>query len=434
VKLHHWFYFAILLLSACSQPSSFSAPKSTPIVFRAKALCEEKQAEFISDFAIDSQSQDEVSTDTDEGRNYVTPTKKVEITKWPNLNDDLDLADLDIAIERQLANYAGRELAGTIKFGADVYPLVQAVKSLQVLHGFISDYDACRKRYSKDLCETEFTTKMKNRFALYAPALKFTDPHFGEASPGLFTGYYTPLIHTTTKPTPQTPHAIYTEPQADTLRKQPREKIDFENVLSHRGLELSYAPDLFELYLMQIQGSGHIIVDDAKNASFFADYMATNQQQLNFISIYMKDQGYIDDESIGSQRNYLLAHPEKEREIYSSCPSYVYFRKTQDLPMGSSGVAVTGGRSIATDNRYYPFKGIITMISSQRPEKEQNHNLPCDQVSFAPFSRFFLDQDTGGAVRGKDRADIYFGEGDYAEFAAFNEAERGDIYFFMLKK
>jgi membrane-bound lytic murein transglycosylase A len=99
-------------------------------------------------------------------------------------------------------------------------------------------------------------------------------------------------------------------------------------------------------------------------------------------------------------------------------------------------VAVTANRSIATDNDYYGFKGTLAFVKGVRPKEHQRAQAgrACLDVEFRPFSRFYLDQDIGGGVRGKARADLFFGEGAYAQLAAFNEDDRGDIYFLMLKK
>ena len=149
----------------------------------------------------------------------------------------------------------------------------------------------------------------------------------------------------------------------------------------------------------------------------------------------MMSKGYISDSSIAEQRDFLEAHPEKWEEIYSSCPSYVYFKITDHPPYGNDAVPLTDRRSIALDSKLYAFKGMITFVKSRRPQDiwSDNQKAACREVPYKEFSRFFIDQDTGGAIRGKGRADLYFGESNYAKHASALMKERGEIYFLILK-
>jgi membrane-bound lytic murein transglycosylase A len=99
--------------------------------------------------------------------------------------------------------------------------------------------------------------------------------------------------------------------------------------------------------------------------------------------------------------------------------------------LGSDLVPLTDNRSIATDTNYYRFKGLLAFVQAERPVETSLQNN-C-QLEFRSFSRFYLDQDTGGAIRGKGRVDLYFGENEYAQKAAYNLVRRGDLYFLMLK-
>jgi membrane-bound lytic murein transglycosylase A len=99
-------------------------------------------------------------------------------------------------------------------------------------------------------------------------------------------------------------------------------------------------------------------------------------------------------------------------------------------------VPLTDNRSIATDSKLYEFKGLLTFVEAKRPV---DPNLIRDEesqldVPYKSYQRFYLDQDTGGAIRGKGRVDLYFGEGDYAEVAAYNTKHTGKLFFLMSKK
>ena len=372
------------------------------------------------------------------GVRYATPTKLVPVEKWPNLSDDLNFERMDEAIRRQLERFKKISLFGSIQMGVDIYPLRLAEKSLLEFRAVLGTYRECLRvnPAAPELCATLFNEQMRSKFNMYEPNLTSGDPRYQEPKAALFTGYYTPTIRVTQAKDSRFTYAVYGMPSGSEKRSSSRLSIDFRGALSGLGLELYYTNDLFELYLAQVQGNGRIRVEGGVGApgDQFFTFAGTNGQTWNFISKYMLSKNYIQDASVNSQRDFLTLHPQMQEEVYSSCPSYVYFGTSKAPPLGSGSVSVTQDRSVATDSRYYEFKGLLSYVVSSRPEENQNPRKPCGSVRFKDFSRFYLDQDTGGAIRGKARADLYFGEGDYAELAAYNQVRRGDIYFLMLKK
>ena len=149
----------------------------------------------------------------------------------------------------------------------------------------------------------------------------------------------------------------------------------------------------------------------------------SNGRAFRFISIYMRNKGYISDLSNESQRAYLNAHPEKWREIYDYDPSYVFFKLTDTPPNGNDAVSLTDNRSMATDSKLYAAKGLLSYVQTQKPSREGNHDRWDD------FSRFLIDHDTGGAIQGASRADLYFGEDDYAAYVANILKSNGNCIF-----
>ena len=119
-------------------------------------------------------------------------------------------------------------------------------------------------------------------------------------------------------------------------------------------------------------------------------------------------------------RRYLAENPSERGEIFAYNESYVFFRVVQDGPLGSLEVPVTGGRTIATDSRIFP-KGALALIQTQAPVVDDKGQLG----GWRPLTRFVLNQDTGGAIRGYQRVDIYFGTGDEAGIGRYmNRPER----------
>jgi membrane-bound lytic murein transglycosylase A len=127
-------------------------------------------------------------------------------------------------------------------------------------------------------------------------------------------------------------------------------------------------------------------------------------------------------------REYLRANPDRLVEVLNHNESYVFFRLETGPSRGSIGVALTPGRSIATDSRLFP-KGALGFISAQKPVIVDG-----EITGWAPFSRFVLNQDTGGAIKGAGRADVFFGQGPEAELTAGNLQHEGELYFLVRKK
>jgi membrane-bound lytic murein transglycosylase A len=142
----------------------------------------------------------------------------------------------------------------------------------------------------------------------------------------------------------------------------------------------------------------------------------------------MIDKGFIPREGMSMQaiRKYLTENSEVLAEVLNYNPSYVFFRQVEDGPLGSIGVLLTPGRSIALDSKIFP-KGALGFISCQKPLVNDQGDID----GWTPFSRFVLNQDSGGAITGAGRADIFWGSGTYAELAAGHLQHEGDLYILI---
>jgi membrane-bound lytic murein transglycosylase A len=132
--------------------------------------------------------------------------------------------------------------------------------------------------------------------------------------------------------------------------------------------------------------------------------------------------------SMQTIKKYLRENPAAVDDILNANPSYVFFNTEPEGPIGSIGVKLTPGRSIATDRRLFP-KGALAFIQTQKPLVDGNGLI----VNWSDFGRFVLNQDTGGAIRGAGRADLFWGNGPYAELAAGYMQHPGALYFLVLK-
>jgi len=115
--------------------------------------------------------------------------------------------------------------------------------------------------------------------------------------------------------------------------------------------------------------------------------------------------------------------------ILNHNPSYVFFKLEEEGPIGYLQVPLTAERSLALDRRLFPPAAIVYMEAS-RPVVDKEGQIE----KWNPFKGFVLNQDTGGAIRGPGRADLFWGNGTYAELAAGHMQHPGFFYFLVLKQ
>jgi membrane-bound lytic murein transglycosylase A len=124
-------------------------------------------------------------------------------------------------------------------------------------------------------------------------------------------------------------------------------------------------------------------------------------------------------------RKYLEAHPEDMDRVFAYNPSYVFFRTSERGAVGCVGVPLTPGRSVATDRRLFPM-GALAFVRCKKPVVNKG-----EISDWQDFGRFVLNQDTGGAIRGPGRLDLFWGSGPYAELAAGNLKHPGSMFFLI---
>ncbi len=238
---------------------------------------------------------------------------------------------------------------------------------------------------------------------------------------GLFTGYYeAELTGSRNKPAvPATP--LYGVPDdlvrvdlglfGDTFGKKKvlgrvdgrrllpyydREQIDGEGVLAGRGLELLWAHDPVEAFFLHVQGSGRVKLDDGSVVR--VGFAGSNGLPFTGIGRLMLDEGIIPPSEASAQgiKAWLRAHPSQAEEILFRNDRYIFFRVIEgDGPIGSQGVALTPGRSLAIDPAFIPL-GAPLFLETTWPGSER------------PLRRLVVAQDTGSAIKGPRRLDLYF--------------------------
>jgi len=125
---------------------------------------------------------------------------------------------------------------------------------------------------------------------------------------------------------------------------------------------------------------------------------------------------------------FLKDHPEAIPGALNSNPSYIFFQVSRQSATGTFGTRLTPWRSIASDPRLFPL-GALAWIECEKPLLDAQKRI----VGWEKFGRFVLNQDTGGAIRGADRVDLFTGPGEVAELVAGGMKQKGAL-FFLLKK
>lgn len=268
---------------------------------------------------------------------------------------------------------------------------------------------------------------------------------------GLFTGYYEPVLRGSRRFGPPYVVPIHAPPP-DLLRVDlgrfnpelagysiygriadghflpyhPRSEID-AGALAGRGLELLWVDDPIDKFFLQIQGSGQVRLDDGSVVRI--GYASQNGHPYRAIGRDLIEIGALtrDEVSLQSIRAWLRAHPDDAATIMARNRSYIFFEERPELsaadgPLGSHGVPLEAGRSLAVDARYIPL-GAPLWLETTAPS-------PAGEV---PLHRLMVAQDTGGAIRGVVRGDVFWGAGDAAEEIAGRMKSRGR-YALLLPK
>lgn len=263
-------------------------------------------------------------------------------------------------------------------------------------------------------------------------AARFLDTHFATVEVGggtaFATGYYEPEIRGSRTRAPGYQVPVYALPP-DLLERNPqtgargRGRIDDngdyvlyhdrtaieEGVLSGRGLEIGWAADPVDLFFLQIQGSGRLRLPDG--GVMRIGYAGQNGREYVAIGRVLRDRGLIQP-PVSMQRivQWLHANPEEGRAIMRENRSYVFFRElTGPGPLGALGRPVTPFASVAADPNFVPLGAPVLLSGMDNPRA----------------NGLWVAQDTGGAIRGANRFDTFWGAGSEAAAIAGGMQARG---------
>ncbi len=301
-------------------------------------------------------------------------------------------------------------------------------------------YPACRAAL---LVDTTSAKQTKAFFEHYFEPAEFFDH---KPVQGLFTGYYLPLLHGSLTKTTQYNVPIYRTPDnlitvdlklfdsGQTNRQlfgrleggrlvpfYTREEIN-QGAISDSASIIVWVDSHIDRLFMEIEGSGIVQLTDGSH--MFLGYAGQNGAPYTAVGHALIQKGVMNrkNQSMQRIRGYLESHPEERDTIINQNKSFVFF---EILPhksaIGVKGIVLTPGYSLAIDRQWIPI-GVPVWLNTTKPDDQKNAQKP--------FQRLMIAQDTGGAIRGMVRGDIFWGKGNKAMTIAGKMNNAG--YYWLL--
>jgi len=373
-----------------------------------------------------------------------TPSPLVSVAPgekgYPVFEDDLDLEGLEEALLQSLAYYSRLPETRTFLLGEDRYSLSVMVRSVVALLYAIQENP---------------TPEALSRFVRDNYRVYRSTGRGGEGDV-LFTGYYEAELSGHTEQTERYRYPVLTRPDdlvtidisrfpgvkstgkrhligrvtesGAVVPYYTRDEAGNGSALLDRTEPLAWVDDPVDLFFLEIQGSGVITMENGEELR--VHYQTKNGHPYRSIGRYLIQQGVLEREAVSMQsiRQWLEENPERRQEVFNYNPSMVFFKEEVKGPLGCYSVPVTPMRSIATDKRAFPACG-IAFITTEKPWEATEDEV----LSWVPFGRFVMNQDTGGAIKGPGRVDLFTGHGSGAEVTAGHMKQSGSLYFLVLK-
>jgi membrane-bound lytic murein transglycosylase A len=246
------------------------------------------------------------------------------------------------------------------------------------------------------------------------------ETHDGRAD-GLITGYFEPLVEASRQRGPRHTVPLYAPP-ADLASRRPwfsRAEIDqsAQARAALRGREIAWVADPLDALMLQIQGSGRLLIEEGgTRRTVRLAYAGHNDHPYRSVGRWLVDQGAFTLEQANwpAIKAWARANPRRVTEMLQANPRFIFFREEalpdpSVGPVGAQGVPLTPGRSIAVDRESIPY-GTPVWLDTTEPQPWQPDPPPS-----RPLRRLVLAQDTGSAITGAVRADYFWGWGDGAE-------------------
>lgn len=254
----------------------------------------------------------------------------------------------------------------------------------------------------------EFDDYLKNNFRLVRIGA-------GQKS-ALITGYYAPEIFASDRRTDRFCHPIYKTPSdlsAPSGKPPTRRQID-RGILANRGLEIAWTDDPIELYWLHVQGSGTLVYPDGRRRT--AHFAASNRYPYTSIGRVLKDQKVpgASGWTLLEMDDYLRLDLKRALPILQNNQRYIFFSIDDEPVRGAGHIPLTPFRSAAADAAVLPT-GVVCFLQYEMPLIEPDTQ---ELLGHRDTAHFVCVQDTGAAIRGPGRIDLFMGAGKQARSQA----------------
>ncbi|MEO0692987.1 MAG: MltA domain-containing protein [Pseudomonadota bacterium] len=221
----------------------------------------------------------------------------------------------------------------------------------------------------------------------------------------LFTGYFEPELNGSLQRTGPYQYPLDRKPVEVTRGEvwYTRSQIENDRLLDGRDLEIAWIDDPVDVFFLQIQGSGRVHLPDG--GKIRVGYGGRNGHEYKSVGNELVRRGIFDAHQVSASviRNWVRQNPDEGRRLLQHNPSFIFFREVStvpaaDGPLGAMNRSITTLRSIAVDPEYTPLGAPVWV----------------EKLGEEPLNRLMIAQDTGSAIKGAQRADIFYGTGDEA--------------------
>lgn len=371
-----------------------------------------------------------------EKKEEILPLTQVPRGAFPDFTDTRDLEALTHSISQSLKYFNRVPKTREYTYGNETYTAEHMIRSMETLAAFLVE-----KPSPSGLAEF-----IRSHYRVYASAAN-ADRQV------LFTGYYEPTYAGSLEKTGPFVHPLYTPPSdildidlslfSETYKghKRLRARVKGNRVVPYysrgeingmadfetRSQPLLWLKSRVDRFFLEVQGSGRISLPNKDIVR--VHYAGSNGNPYRSVGRYLIRQNEVPKEKMSMQaiRKWLEANPGRMDEVLHYNKSFVFFKTETGGPFGSINVELTPFRSIATDRKIFP-NGALCFIKTALPQSMDQASV----TDWQPTAMFVLNQDTGGAIRGPGRADLFCGSDAYAEFTAGHMNVRGELYFLVL--
>lgn len=261
-------------------------------------------------------------------------------------------------------------------------------------------------------------------FEAYFAPVRFATPSSAPQSKGLFTGYYEPEMKgALTRHGPYQTPILTPPPEFKSGQILPARAQIEAGALSGKSSVLVWLADPVDAFFLHVQGSGRVALADG--GTMRLGFAGKNGQPYTSIGKVLIEQGALAREKVSMQtiRAWLNAHPDQISSILHQNASFIFFRQLHEAddtlgPLGAEGINLTPGRSLAVDRSIHPL-GVPLWLNASHPDTDDHDK---------PLQRLMIAQDTGSAIKGLQRGDVFWGTGDKAAHIAGHMKSEGELF------